>query len=53
MNLTTRQHENAGISESVYNCMDFGGSSSTTNTNRLVLGIVHISFLHLRWLCAL
>ena len=44
MNLTAGQHENAGVSEPVYDCVDFGGSSSTTNTNRLAWSVVYIPF---------
>lgn len=44
MDLSACQHENTRIAQSIYDCMDFGGSSSTTNTNRLVLGVVHVPF---------
>ena len=45
MNLTNGQHENAGISKPVYNCVDFSGSFSTTNTNRLLWALSAFPFL--------
>ena len=49
VHLSTGQFQHKRIPQSIYYCMDFGGSSFSTDPNTLMIIMSRILFLHRHW----